>query len=125
MSEGGTKHDGGKEPLDLLSSHALLEISKVLGFGAKKYNSHNWRNGISYSRLYAAALRHLLAWNNGESEDPESSISHISHAACNLMFLLEFIKTRPDLDDRYHTGLRQSLSHDKVIKDDNEERKTD
>jgi len=95
------KFDNNKPRLDLLPSTALVEIAKVLGFGASKYAEHNWRRGLAYSRLIGAAMRHIAAYNDGESIDPESGISHIAHAACNLMFLLEFEKTQPNLDDRY------------------------
>jgi hypothetical protein len=97
----GAKHDSGKPQMDLLSSIAIIELSKVLTFGATKYASHNWRKGIVYSRILAATLRHIFAYMAGETLDPETGLSHIAHALCELMFLLEFEKTRPDLDDRY------------------------
>ena len=97
----GVKLDAGKPQMELLSAIATLEVAKVLTFGAKKYASHNWRGGIKYSRLLGAAARHLFAYIGGESKDPESGLSHLAHAACCLMFLLEFETTRPDLDDRY------------------------
>ena len=100
---GGTKHDVGKPRMDLLPSEALEEVAKVLTFGAQKYDAHNWRKGVQYSRLTAALLRHLGAWQRGEDLDPESGLSHIAHAACNAIFLLTFISEgdRLDLDDRY------------------------
>ena len=95
------KHDQNKLPMHLLSTTALEEIAAVLQFGAEKYESHNWRKGFVWSRPLSAALRHLLAFNDGEDRDPESNLSHLAHAACCIMFLLEFEKTRPELDDRY------------------------
>lgn len=100
MSE-GRKNDSEKIPVDLVPSEAIFRIGEVLAFGAKKYDRHNWRKGISYSRLIAAAQRHILAFNAGENLDPESNLSHVAHAACCLLFLLEFDAKRPDLDDRY------------------------
>ncbi len=99
--EGGTKHDDGKSRMDLYPRQALLEIGDVLAFGAAKYEQHNWRKGIQYSRLVAAALRHLTAWNEGEDKDPESGLSHLAHAGCCIAFLIEMQASRPDLDDRY------------------------
>lgn len=101
--ESGTKHDAAKIPLDLLPSEALFRIAEVLAQGAKKYGRNNWRNGLSYSRLIAAALRHLLAFNAGENLDPETNLSHLCHASCCLLFLIEQLKTHPELDDRYVT----------------------
>lgn len=100
----GTKHDAAKIPVDLFPEEAILRISEVLAFGAAKYGRHNWRQGIVYSRVYAAALRHLLAWSAGEQCDSESGLSHLAHAGACVAFLLEFEKTRPDLDDRWKGG---------------------
>ena len=101
-NEGGTKFDGEKARVELLSPIALIELSKVLTFGAKKYGDHNWRGGFRSSRLLGAILRHVLAYLGGETRDPESGLSHIAHAMAGCMFLLEQEKTKPDLDDRYN-----------------------
>ena len=97
----GTKHDAGKPPMDLLDRHALEEIARVLEFGKNKYAAHNWRGGLHMSRLLAAAMRHLMAYNDGEDTDPESGLSHLAHAGCCVMFALRMSKDRPDMDDRY------------------------
>jgi hypothetical protein len=95
------KFDQNKLPLNLLSTEALNQTAAVLQFGAQKYAEHNWRAGFAWSRPLAAAMRHLTAFNDGEDRDPESGLSHLAHAACCIMFLLEFEKTHPELDDRY------------------------
>lgn len=95
------KFDTDKLPLNLLSTEAMNQTAAVLKFGAQKYAEHNWRNGFTWSRPLAAAMRHLTAFNDGEDTDPESGLSHLAHAACCIMFLLEFEKTHPELDDRY------------------------
>lgn len=97
----GIKHDQDKPRMDLLDPAWLEGVAQVLTFGAEKYAAHNWRGGIEYSRLIAAAYRHLGAINRGENIDPESGQQHAHHAACCLMFLSNMISTRPDLDDRY------------------------
>lgn len=99
--EEGRKSDNGKPPCELLSSIALIGTAQVLGFGAKKYASHNWRGGIAWSRLLGACMRHLLAVIGGEDLDPETGLPHIDHLAAEVMFLQEFFRTRKDLDDRY------------------------
>lgn len=101
LANEGSKLDQGKEPLDLLSTMWLLDVARVMAFGAKKYASHNWRKGLARSRLTAAALRHILAYNSGQDNDPETGLSHLSHASCCLMFLREQHETHPHLDDRY------------------------
>lgn len=95
------KFDGDKLPLHLLSTEAMNQTAAVLAFGAQKYAAHNWRKGFAWSRPLSAAMRHITAFNAGEDKDPESGLSHLAHAACCIMFLLEFEKTHPHLDDRY------------------------
>ncbi len=97
----GIKHDGEKPDMSLLSSIAIQKIAAVMTFGKKKYSANNWRGGITYSRLLAAALRHIFAYLGGESTDPETGLSHLAHACCCLMMVLEFEETQPSLDDRY------------------------
>jgi Domain of unknown function (DUF5664) len=95
------KFDQDKLPLNLLSTEAMNQTAAVLAFGAQKYAEHNWRKGFAWSRPLAAAMRHITAFNDGEDQDPESGLSHLAHAACCIMFLLEFEKTHKHLDDRF------------------------
>jgi hypothetical protein len=95
------KFDQDKLPLHLLSTEAMNQTAAVLAFGAQKYAEHNWRKGFVWSRPLSAAMRHITAFNDGEDKDPESGLSHLAHAACCIMFLLEFEKTNKHLDDRY------------------------
>lgn len=97
----GIKHDEGKPPMSLLPYPALREIARVLAFGAKKYDPHNWRGGFKWSRIADALLRHIGAWLEGEDLDPESGLNHLAHAGCCLLFLLTFIITKTGDDDRY------------------------
>lgn len=83
------KFDADKPRPELLPSDALMEVAKVMAFGAKKYDDENWRKGFEWTRLLGSCHRHLHAWNAGENKDPESGLSHLSHAACNILFLLE------------------------------------
>lgn len=99
MSE-GRKNDGDKIRVDLFPPGVILDISEVLTFGAKKYEPRNWEKGIHWSRVYGAAMRHLLAWWGGEDRDPETGLSHLAHAGCCITFLLEYLRTHPELDDR-------------------------
>lgn len=105
----GKKLDEDKPRMDLLSTEALVQISRVMGFGAKKYEDHNWRKGIQWSRIIAAAMRHLTSFNSGENTDPETGISHIAHLGCCAMFLLDYAKSHPELDDRYRESKVPSL----------------
>lgn len=103
FTELAIRDDSDKPSMSLLDRHALVQITRALDFGSKKYDAHNWRKGMRYTRLMDASLRHLFAFNDGEDLDQESGISHIAHAACSLMFLLWMQENRRDMDDRHHT----------------------
>lgn len=98
---GGVKFDAGKIPLELLSATWIEGVGSVLAFGATKYAAHNWRKGISQSRLVGAGLRHTFRYLAGEDLDPETGLSHLLHASCCFMFAFELKQTHPQLDDRY------------------------
>lgn len=97
---GAVKADGGKSRVDLLPVRPMLDIGAVLEFGARKYAPWNWARGFDWSRPYAAALRHLYAWYGGEDLDQETGLSHLAHAACCLLFLLEYEHSGAGHDDR-------------------------
>jgi hypothetical protein len=97
----GIKFDQDKVRMELLPPFAQEEIAKVLTYGARKYDPYNWAKGMPWTRVYGAAIRHLNAFARGEDKDPETGLSHVAHAACNLMFLLEYERFHPELDDRY------------------------
>lgn len=95
------KHDQNKPGIALIPGEAIIEIAKAYDFGAKKYSAHNWRQGFEWLRISSAALRHIFAWISGEDKDPESGLSHLAHACCNLMMLITFQTTKTGTDDRY------------------------
>lgn len=76
----GTKHDGGKVPLEMLDRKALDEVARVLDFGKSRYGADNWRAGLSYRRLVGATLRHVTAIMDGEDADAETGLKHAAHA---------------------------------------------
>jgi hypothetical protein len=98
---GVMKGDGGKPRTDLLPPVPLLRIAEVLGYGARKYAPHNWRKGADWGRIYAALVRHLFAWLDGEDLDPETGMSHLAHAGCEMLFLLEITEKGIGTDDRW------------------------
>jgi hypothetical protein len=101
VEKGAIKHDDGKNDLSLLSPIWILGVGRVLTFGKRKYDAHNWRKGMALSRLLAAALRHIFAFIGGEDRDPETGECHLDHASCCLMFAREMWERRQDCDDRY------------------------
>lgn len=88
--EEGIKYDTEKPKMNLLPPKAVLEVAKVLTFGAEKYDAENWRKLDNLqSRYTAGALRHIFAHMDGEQLDPETELSHLAHALCCLLFKLE------------------------------------
>lgn len=69
--------------------NALMAVSEVGTFGAKKYSDNGWlhvENG--YDRYRDALFRHLLAT---DFHDPESGLPHLAHAAWNMLAMLELM----------------------------------
>mgnify|MGYP001560191080 CR=1 FL=1 len=108
---GGLKADAEKLPLGLMPRSALEQVAAVLAHGALKYGPHNWRKGIVVQRNIDAALRHILAANEGEDLDVDSGLPHFAHAICDLMFVIETLRVRPELDDRFHRPAAAARGH--------------
>ena len=100
MSESFQKFDDAKPRYDLIPPKILDEVAQVLTFGAQKYDDENWHKCDSQRRYFSAAMRHLWAWARGETDDPETSLSHVAHAICCLLFMGELDRIRPETDDR-------------------------
>lgn len=83
----GRKNDQGKLRMELVPVTAINAMARGFGYGADKYEAYNWTKGLSTSRLYAATMRHLTAWWDGEEMDPESGLSHLDHILCCVAML--------------------------------------
>lgn len=89
----GRKYDQGKAMMGCIPPNAELEIAEVLTFGVNKYGRGGWSEVPSGDVRYMdAALRHLNAYRRGEHIDEETGKSHLAHAACCLLFLIEMSK---------------------------------
>jgi len=88
------KFDDGKVMLDLIEPDFVIGIGEVLTVGAQKYGIDNWKRlqKDDIRRYKAAMLRHIYSYLNGEKNDSETCISHLLHAATNIMFLHHFEK---------------------------------
>lgn len=104
------KYDNDKPMVNLVPPEAILAMARVMTFGAKKYGGDNWRLGqpIPATRMYAAVLRHLMAWAQGEDVDPESGHDHLVHALTGLAMLWTKLKTQENVDDRWFVALKQT-----------------
>ncbi len=88
--EKGVKYDNEKLRFDLLPIKSLVDVVKVLTYGAVKYADNNWMYVKPFKpRYYAALWRHVIAYMMGEELDQESGLPHLAHALCCLIFLHE------------------------------------
>lgn len=91
-SQPGAKLDAGKPQPSLMFEAfplALLAVSGICTYGAKKYSRGGWQhvpNGID--RYTDAMLRHML---DTRFDDPESGLPHAAHAAWNALARLELM----------------------------------
>ena len=95
------KDDTDKPRMDLIPADVVLELARVMAYGARKYSPDNWRKGMAWTRPIAAALRHINAWQRGESTDPESGLPHLAHAIISLMFVAAYELRKIGEDDRW------------------------
>ncbi len=106
------KFDSGKARFDLLPPAALRGIAHVFTYGAKKYADFNYKNGdgLDWDRPYAALMRHMNAWNSGEDNDQESGASHLYHAGCCIMMLIDLVNSGIGKDTRFKTEETPNVS---------------
>lgn len=96
----GRKDDANKDRMDLIPPEAVFALARVLTYGANKYDARNWEKGMSWGRVFGAAMRHLWAWWGGRTPtttnfllgelDAETRFSHLWHAACCIAFLIAY-----------------------------------
>ena len=103
---GGKRFDEGKMPIDLVPTSSIYAIAKVMEYGSSKYEEHNWRRGMPWTKPYSCAQRHLLKWFEGEELDEESGLNHLYHVMANIAMLIEYNTTCPDLDNRFKGNVK-------------------
>jgi len=116
--EEAKRYNEGKIRYDLIDDYAIEQMAKVLTEGAKKYDEQNWRKGMKWSKAEASFKRHIASYKEGEDFDPETGLYHLSHAMVNLMFMVNYYRTHPELDDRAKSYLKQpkiTLDIDEVV----------
>ena len=86
------RYNEGKLEWSLVDYQAFEPMVKVLMFGAKKYAPNNWKKGLELNKIMDSLMRHIVAIQSGEDIDPESSLPHIGHIQCNVMFYGHFFQ---------------------------------
>ena len=95
----------GKLPLHRWPSTATAMGCIGLLNGMLKYGRTNWREaGVRPSIYVDAALRHILAWWEGEETDPDDEVPHLAAALACLAILVDARAHDRLNDDRAYRG---------------------
>lgn len=108
-----------KVPLHLIPPSALIEEAMCMSEGAKKYGPYNWREEgkpVTVTVYVAAAMRHLLAFMDGEDLDPESGHSHLGHNRAGVGVLIDAMACGNAIDDRPPKGPATKLLEQHALK---------
>jgi len=84
------KKFGVKKPsLDAVPPVAIFTLGSAMADGARKYGAMNYRGAsVSAKIYYNAAMRHWMAWWDGEDLASDSGMHHLGHAmACACIIL--------------------------------------
>jgi len=90
-----------KAPMSTVPANVLAEMGVAMLEGAAKYGRFNFRvAGVRASVYYDAAMRHLIAWWEGEDIDPDSGMSHITKLLACMAVLRDAMHQGMWSDDR-------------------------
>jgi hypothetical protein len=79
-----------KPAMSVVPAPALVHLMRAMMDGARKYEPFNWRRqNVSSSIYYDAALRHLMAWFDGEEIAEDSGVHHLGHVMACCAILLD------------------------------------
>ena len=98
---------GSKKPaMSCVPPVALLHLSHAMKDGEQKYGRMNWReHTVSSSVYYDAAMRHLMAWFDGETHASDSGVHHLAHVMACCAILLDGESMGVLNDDRSLSGV--------------------
>lgn len=94
------KDTEGKIQLELLPFEALEMVAMVATQGAKRVAARNWEKGMPWGQAFGAAMRHMIAFWNGEDIDRTHKLPHLAHAAWWILCLLWYWIMGKGTDDR-------------------------
>lgn len=100
MPKTGKKYDKGKPKLSLVNRETLNGIAQAMEYGALKYGRDNYKNGMDWTRVLDALLRHATAYISKEDNDSESKLNHMYHVGACVNMLLYYIENNIGKDDR-------------------------
>jgi hypothetical protein len=91
-----------KVPISTIPAPVIAELGVAMLEGALKYGRHNYRViGVRASVYYDAVMaRHMPSWWEGEDDDPDSGLSHVTKAIASLVVLRDAMINGTWVDDR-------------------------
>ena len=99
-----------KIPIHLFPKSAVILGSLALLDGALKYGRANWREiGVRASIYYDAIERHVGAWFEGETNDPDSGLPHLAHAIACIAIIIDADNAGKLKDDRMYPAEYRKL----------------
>lgn len=106
-----TVYGEAKPPLHAIPASALLLLGQVMASGEAKYGLVNWRQKkVSSTVYFDAAMRHLLAWLDGQTNDPESGLPHLAHVMACCAIVLDAGTIQGALNDnRPYPGMAPDM----------------
>lgn len=96
-----SKNDQQKADLSHLTKVFMEEVARAMMVGEKKYARYNYCKGHKVSQLIAAIIRHAVAYNEGEENDPIDGQSHLGSIGANVNMLLRQRELGTLIDDRF------------------------
>lgn len=110
-----TRFGLAKPPIALIPGPALVMAAEAMRDGAKKYGPANWREKpVTTSTYTSAAMRHLLAWIDGEENAPDSGVHHLGHVMGCIAIIIDAQAQGTLNDDRPTPGRTAQLLADKT-----------
>lgn len=102
MNEAKRFNEGKPKLAYILEFPSVAEaVSRIMEFGAAKYEDGNWKLGGKPDREYLdSMMRHLRLWLEGEVYDQDSGCSHLGHAIWNLMALQQLNHKDEVIDEK-------------------------
>lgn len=79
---------------------SLAEVAKVYTIGAKKYGDNDYLEGMAWSRVISAMLRHLWDWIWGKKID-EDGFHPLGAVAWGCLTLMQYEADGLGEDDRF------------------------
>ena len=105
--------------LRVVPASSILAEAEAIAYGSfrapKKdgtlgYGPYNWRDTTIEATTYIdAAIRHLMAWYDGEEYADDSGISHLGHAKAGIGILIDALTRGTVHDDRPPPGVSPAL----------------